>query len=293
MINKDNSITSKIVISCSREGKKTLLKDSLFDIPYKVVHYGSKLLQDHLEVMLMCYSPGTMDGDVVDIEVNCTKHSEMKLFTQSYNKLHPMKTGAIQRQKITVGKEAQFQFLPHPVIPFEKSIFNAVNEIHLDESAHLIWSDILSAGRVHSGEKFKFTHYHTQTKIFRSGSLLFYDNQLLAPSKQKLNNLLFFEGFTHQGTILIASPLANAFKKELDKILLEQATDMSYGYTICAEHAIIIRILGNSGEDIYEWISNIGQMCWEYIEFHKPRYIAPKTETPIKKTTKAPKRKTA
>lgn len=268
MINSDNSISSRIVISCKREGNKTHLVDSLFDIPYKIVHYGSKLLQDHLEVMMMCYSPGVMDGDSLDINVHCPERAEMKLFTQSFNKLHPMKKGAAQFTKVKVENDAVFQYLPYPMIPFKNAVFDTENIIELSESGNLIWGDIISGGRIHSGERFVFTKIHSRTKVYRSGKLVFFDNQLMAPKKQPIEKMLFFEGYTHQGTLVIVSPYAKLFKAELDEILSEQFVDMSYGFSECGENALIIRTLGESGEAMHDWLGNIGNMCWSFIKHH-------------------------
>lgn len=293
MINKDNSITSRIVISCEREGAKTHLVDSLFDIPYKIVHYGSKLLQDHLEVMMMCYSPGVMDGDVLDMEVTCPERSEMKLFTQSFNKLHPMKKGAGQVTKVKVGENAIFQYLPYPMIPFKNAIFDADNVIELAQNSHLIWGDIISGGRIHSGERFEFTKIHNKTKIYRNGKLLFFDNQLMMPQKQPLEKMLFFEGHTHQGTLIIVSPYAKLFKSELDELLSEQFLDMSYGFSECGENALIIRTLGESGEAMHDWLGNIGKMCWSFIKHHMENEPAITEVKPVKSTKQTNKKPAA
>lgn len=266
MINKDNSIASRIEISCKKVGARTSLADSSFDIPYKVVHYGSKLLQDHLEIMLMCYSPGVMDGDSLQIQVHCAEKCEMKLFTQSFNKLHPMKSGARQLMNIEVGEQAIFQYLPQPTIPFKDSIFDAENIIRLEKDAHLIWGDIISGGRIYSGERFEFSRIHNKTKVYHKGKLIFFDNQLMAPKKQPIEKILFFEGYTHQGTLLIVSEMARAFKQELDEVLTEQFVDMSYGFTMCGENALLVRALGESGDAMHEWLANIGDMCWSFIK---------------------------
>jgi urease accessory protein len=267
MINKDNSLRSKVSISCLREKKTTLLKDSYCDIPYKVVHYGSNRLSDHLEVMVMCYSPGVMDGDSLELTVNCTANSEMKLFTQSFNKLHPMKSGARQYANIRVGKEALFQYLPHPTIPFKDSIFETANEIHVEETGHLIWGDIISGGRIYSGEKFEFSKVHSNTKIYYGKKLIIHDNQLLEPASQPISDMLFFEGFTHQATLMIVSSTAVALKAELDEMLIEQLTDLRYGFTLCNPNSIMLRALGTSGDAIYEWLGKLSHMCFSFIQF--------------------------
>ncbi|MGI9547975.1 MAG: urease accessory protein UreD [Flavobacteriaceae bacterium] len=269
MINKDNSIHSVIKISCVSEGEKTLLEDGLFDIPYKVVHYGSKLLSNHLELMMMCASPGIMDGDFLDISVDCKEGSEMLLFSQSYNKLHPMKKGASQHMKISVEKDAIFQYIPHPAIPFKESIFDIFNEAHVEASGHLLLADIISGGRIHSDEKFEFTRIHSRSKIHYDKKLILYDNQLLDPAKQNLEDMFFFEGFSHQATLIVVSEYATEIKNEMDEMFKEQFTDLKYGFTLCNDKAIMLRALGTSGDAMYKWLTNIGDMCRSYINFKK------------------------
>ncbi|MBV7530924.1 urease accessory protein UreD [Chitinophaga sp. sic0106] len=287
MINRDNSLTSRVDISCKREGAKTLLVNSYFDIPYKVVHYGSKLLHNHLEVMLMCYSPGVMDGDALQVTVHSPAHTEMKLFTQSFNKVHPMKKGASQAMQVKVDEHALLQYLPMPTIPFKNAIFHTENLIDVAPNGHLIWGDIIGGGRIHSGERFEFSRLHSQTKVYVGGKLIFYDNQLMEPRKQPLEQMLFMEGHTHQGTLLIVSEYATAFKEELDEVLTEQFVDMSYGFTQCGKNALLIRALGDSGESMHEWLSNIGDMCWSFIKYHTAQ-VAP---APVVAPEKAVKKK--
>ncbi|MCW3467818.1 urease accessory protein UreD [Chitinophaga nivalis] len=276
MIQKDNSLYSKLFISNKKEGEKTLLHDSAFDIPFKIVHYGSRGTGSHLELMLMSSSPGMMDGDIIDVEICCRKETATKLFTQSYNKVHPCKKGTVQRHKVLLEDNALFSFLPHPLIPFRNAIYQADNEIRLSATSHLLWSDIMTAGRVHSGERFEFSRIHSKTKIYVDGRLVIFDNQLLMPGEQAIEELLFYEGYTHQATLFIVSPYVSLLKQEFDELFIEQFDDMKYGYTQCAPQALMIRILGNSGEGIYEWLYNIGNMCWEFIQFQQQQHIPKK-----------------
>lgn len=268
-INKDNSLNSLVRISCHNEEGHTYLDDGYSDIPYKLTHYGNRNMTDNLELILMCSSPGTMDGDILRIELDAKKNSRMKLFTQSFNKIHqmPRKVGAKQYCSFKLAEGAFFQYIPHPTIPFANSIFYANNEIHMAGDAHLIWGDIISSGRVHSGESFQMDTYHTRTQIFRDKKLIFFDNQLISPNLHHQEEILLFEGFTHQGTLLIISPFSDDFKKELDEILLEQFEDSAYGLTKCADNALMIRILGCSGDGIFDWLQNIGKMAWSYFEY--------------------------
>ncbi|MBF8963570.1 urease accessory protein UreD [Pontibacter sp. FD36] len=255
---------STIKINAEREGALTLLKESCHNAPYKVIHYGSRHLHEHLELIMMSSSPGIMDGDEIDIEVNVHEHAQLKLFTQSFSKLHPMETGALQRTNVQVKKGGIYKFIPHPITPFANSIFRTVNEIHLDENANLIWGDIIASGRVHSGESFQFTRLHSITKVYRGKKLVLFDNQLLEPGRQPFDSILFYERYTHQATLIYVSPYAAELKTELDEILTSQYDEFSFGFTQCGPNAIMIRAMGDEGVMLYDWLSAMGQLCWEF-----------------------------
>lgn len=278
MIKKNNALASRINLSCKKENR-TLLENSFADIPYQLMHYGNKNLdkQEHLEMMIMCSSPGVMDNDSLRITIHCKKNAALKLFTQSYNKLHPMKKGARQSTLIKLETDSLLQYIPHPMIPFKDSLFHASTEIRMEETAHLIWGDIISGGRIHSGERFEFKSVHNQTELFVKNELIFCDNQLLEPGKQPIEEMLFFEGYSHQGTLLLVSSEAELFKKELDDILKEQFTDMQYGFTQCHKNAILIRTLGNSGEALHGWMTNVGDMFWSFIQYRQKKKEEEKT----------------
>lgn len=255
---------STIKVNAEREGPLTLLKESSHNAPYKVIHYGSRHLHEHLELIMMSASPGIMDGDEIDIEVNVHENAQLKLFTQSFNRLHPMEKGAVQRTNVLVKKGGIYKFIPHPITPFANSIFRTVNEIQLDETANLIWGDIIASGRVHSGESFQFSRLHSITKVYSGKKLVLYDNQLLEPGRQPFDSILFYERYTHQATLMYVSPYAAELKAELDEILTTQYEEFTFGFTQCAPNAVMIRAMGNEGVMLYDWLSAMGQLCWEF-----------------------------
>ncbi|GGK83321.1 urease accessory protein UreD [Rufibacter glacialis] len=260
-------LKSSIKINAEREGKQTLLKESGYNAPYKVIHYGARHLHEHLELIIMSATPGIMEGDEIDISVNVHEGAHLKLFTQSFNKLHPMEKGAVQRTHVQVKKDGIFRFIPHPITPFAKSDFKAVNEIHLDESATLIWGDIIASGRVHSGESFEFTRLHVVTKIYRNKKLVLLDNQLLEPGRQPMKSMLFFAGYTHQATLIYVSPFAAELKAELDEILVEEYEQIDFGFTQCAPNAVMLRAMGDEGAKLHDWLSAMGRLCWEFTRY--------------------------
>jgi len=255
---------SKIVLNVAKEDGRSRLKESYHNAPYKLTHYGAANLTDHLEMIIMSASPGIMDTDHLHIDVHVKEEAQLKLFTQSFNKLHPMKTGASQHTDVQVASGGILHYIPHPVTPFKDSIFKATNHIHLAEDAVLMWGDIISVGRIYMKEAFEFDRLHTQTKIFRSGKLAFIDNQLLQPKKQPIQKMLFFEGYTHQATFIFSALFAQELKNELDEILTVEYNDISYGFTQASSDVVILRALGSDGELLYDFLQMLGQLCWDF-----------------------------
>jgi urease accessory protein len=261
-------LKSKISVVGYEENGKTLLGDSYHNAPYKIIHYGSKNLRDHLEMIMMCASPGMMEGDELDIDVEVNKSAQMRLYTQSFSKIHPTgDVGAVQRMNVRIQEKGLFHFIPHPVTPFHDSTFRTTNTIHMQPDSTLIWGDIIASGRVHVGESFDFNLLHSVTKIYRGKKLIVMDNQRLTPKKHNLQSILYYEGFTHQATLIYVSPFGDLLKEELDEILAGQYQEITFGFTQCAPDAVMIRAMGNDGELLYEWLSEMGRLCWSFTQF--------------------------
>ncbi|EOZ91548.1 Urease accessory protein UreD [Indibacter alkaliphilus LW1] len=275
-------LKSRMALEAFEENGRTHLGESYHNAPYKMVHYGDKKLHQHLEMIMMSASPGMMEGDELEIDIKVKANAHLRLYTQSFNKIHPMKEkGALQLTKVRMEEHSMLHFIPHPVTPYEGSIFKTVNELEIPKSACLIWGDIIASGRVTKGESFQFKSLHSVTKLKVDGSLVLYDNQLLQPSDIPIQSLLHYEGFTHQATLIYTSPFGDQLKEELDEILAGQYQEITFGFTSCGPNSVMLRALGNDGELLYEWMTAMGRLCWEYT-LHK------KEEEKIQKDLNSP-----
>ncbi|WP_214226444.1 urease accessory protein UreD [Pedobacter sp. B4-66] len=261
---------SAIKISVCVEEEKTVMKDSFYNMPYKIVPYGGQRDHQYLELIIMSSSPGIMDGDHLKIDIQVGEQANLHLYSQSYNKLHPMKTGATQQTVVNVGQDAFFQYIPYPITPFKDSIFHTVNEVHLEKGTTLLWGDIICAGRVHRDEVFQFQKLHSTTKIYKEGKIVYIDNQVLKPKDQPIDKMLFHEGYTHQATLIIASDFALEFKKEMDEIFIGEYEDITFGFTMCANDMVLVRALGNNGDLLYNFLKTVAGMCTDFIEHKTP-----------------------
>ncbi|MFD2742115.1 MULTISPECIES: urease accessory protein UreD [Sphingobacterium] len=265
---------SRININVERDEKYSVLKESFHNAPYKLTHYGAPRAQAHLEMIIMSASPGIMDGDRLTINVDMKAGAHMKLHTQSFNKVHPAKTGSFQDTFVNLNENCILHYVPHPITPFKGSIFKAENKIEMEASSTLIWGDILAAGRIYMNEAFLFNKVHMRTTLFRDNKLIFTDNQCLKSAEQPVSDMLFFEGYTHQATFIYSSPYAAGMKQEMDEILAGEYEDISFGFTDAGEDTILLRALGDNGELLYNFLSMLGQMCWEYTQHRQASIVA-------------------
>jgi len=162
-----------------------------------------------------------------------------------------MKVGkAVQYNSFTLYEGAFLDYDPKPTIPFADSSFYSSTVCRLTEGAALIYSDILAAGRVKRGEVFRFREYRSGMRIYYGKELIFLENQFLNPKEQSLEQIGFFEGFTHQASLGIFYDRMkdNLINKLYD--ILETVEDIQFGISKAKKYGLIVRVLGNSSDNL-------------------------------------------
>lgn len=253
---------------------KTVLPHVKFTAPFKVMKpfYDEK---EHCSVMMMSSSSGIMSGDRQEITVTMEEGSCATIFSQSYEKIHKMTEGHGERDtKIIQKKNSTLCFSPLPTIPYEGSHFRGNTEIVLeDESCRLVYSEVLSCGRVGMGEQFLYDHYSADLKITleKEGEqqLLLRDRACYTPTTMDLLGFTMYEGFTHSGMLLMVQfHLSAQDLEEIQEIcdgynqkFGENKARVAYSATYSGE--IVLRSLGHSGEEILKLHKEIREKVLE------------------------------
>lgn len=214
--------------------------------------------QQQLHLMLMSSSPGILDGDEYDIKISLEENASLQLFTQSYQRLFNMRTGAIQKTDIHLAENAAFCFLPHPAVPQEQSNFTAINKIYLSDNCNLIFGEILTCGRKLNGEVFLFSKYHNHTQIYLNNKLVVKENLLIKPSTINTNAIGQLEGFTHQASfILINDNIDLNTTNDLITDHLSQQKNIEFGISVLPIKGLIVRIMGQKAEQLHDCLKHI------------------------------------
>ena len=258
-----------------KEGKSYLM-DSYVSVPFRITNIGQIKEDDCLYMMLGSSSPGLLDTDNHEIDINVEENSRFQLQTQSYQRLYNMKKGSSQITKVKLAPNSAFCYVPHPIVPQENSIFRNHTIIHLEKNCELILSEIITCGRKNSefispdreifGEIFKFTYFQNVTEIFFDDLLILKDKIILEPQVVPVDTVIQLEGYTHQATFIYLNTGNNSVEYELIAEILkimEYEENISFGVSEMAANGFVLRVLGNGGEQLFNCFQQIQNFLWE------------------------------
>lgn len=253
-------VVEKYSIKTGLRDGKTILKEVFFTPPFNVVDIRVDKSLPLLEAMVMSSSPGMLNDDYYDINIDVIDNSAFNLQTQAYQRLYISEKGTTQRVHVNVGENAYFSYVPHPTVPQKGANFTSENKIYLKKSSQLLWSEILTCGRkwMEGGESFAFEKHHSITEIYVDRKLIFKDNLYVAPKHIPPNTMGQYEGYTHQAGLVFIAPDIDV-EAEIKRIYqnIQDEKEINFGMSKISENAFVLRILGNSGEQLFNIVSQI------------------------------------
>ncbi|WP_295120563.1 urease accessory protein UreD [uncultured Chitinophaga sp.] len=254
---------NELKIVTGLRNNRTYLKDSFFTRPFKLADVGLDRHDPALYLTLMSSSPGILDGDVYDIRIHLEAGTRLEMQTQSYQRIFQMEQEAQQQMQVVLEDGAMLSYIPHPVVPHKNSVFKAHNKISIGNNCRLMWGEIVTCGRKLSGEVFEFKLLKNLTEIYMAGKLVLKDNQLMMPAVIPPGTMGQLEGFTHQATFIFMDTHADAplFEDNIRAIMAAEE-NIAFGITRAAGPAVVLRVLGHGGEQLYDCLQNLAGLIW-------------------------------
>ncbi len=251
--------TIKIELQAN-EDSKTYVKSLLSKAPFLVqkAMYPDTTHPNFAHVYMMSSSGGILQGDEQQIHVMVGTNAQARITTQSATKIYKMENGhASQYINIHSQEGSYLEFIPHQIIPFKSSRFYQEVNLEVEKNSVLIYSEIISAGRIASGEKFDFDLCFLRTTGYRNGKMLFTDVMNLS-HKNKPNLESLFGGKGVFSTIYILGSSVR-IERIVDEINL--ATKNTSLLASCSslpfDSGIIVRILADSVSEIVDLTESI------------------------------------
>ena len=257
--NQFGKISSVSLTAACRDGE-TILKDVKFTAPYKIMQPFRKR-DGSIQVMLLAASAGILEGDRQEFSLEVQAGAKMEFLSQSYDKIHPMRTGGAGREiSVKVAAGAFLAYHPQPTIPFQDSAFESRMRVELeDRTSAFQLSEILSCGRSARGERFAYRYYRNYVEIYRSGKLIYRDNTRYDPELFEMEGMGMFESYTHLANLFLTAPACSEKFEENVRELLKETEGTEGGLTRLSEGDYAVRILGRRAQDLEQ----ISQKIWD------------------------------
>jgi urease accessory protein len=123
------------------------------------------------------------------MDITLRNHAFAHITTQGATRIYRMERNyATQIINIDVDEDCYFEYIPDQVIPYRDSRFYQEANLSVHDSATLLYSEIITPGRVASGEHFDYDIcYMKATAKDHNGRLKFTDVAMLEPKKRDMN----------------------------------------------------------------------------------------------------------
>jgi urease accessory protein len=198
-------------------------------------------------------SGGILQGDRYRMDITLRKHAFAHITTQGATRIYRMEGNyATQIVNIDVGEDCYFEYIPDQVIPYRDSRFYQEANLRVHDNATLLYSEIITPGRVASGEHFDYAIcYMKAIAKDHSGGLKFTDVAMLEPKKRDMKMFGVLSNHDVVGNMYIIT------KNKLQEInisvnaALKAIPKIYAGATILPSNSGVgIRMLGNSASDV-------------------------------------------
>ena len=242
---------------------KTIVTKQFSQVPLQIQRalYPEESIPDMAYIYLISPSGGILQGDRYRTDLELKNNATCHFTTQGATRVYSMNANsASQIFNITLKDSSYLEFIPDQIIPFKNSRYYQKVNISIDKNSSLIYSEVLTPGRVAMKESFEYDICYFKTHCLdHEKKIIFWENTKIEPKKQKLNNFGIFGENTVLGTVYLLTKkekipeLEIAINEEFEK-----SKRLFIGISnLPKDSGLIIRILGTETESVFKIIFRV------------------------------------
>jgi urease accessory protein len=206
---------------------------------------------------------GIVGGDKLNIDIDLQSRSRAVITTAAAGKIYGS-NGAIATQKIVqnIGEHACLEWLPQETIVFDGAIFHQHLRVNLAATASWLGWEINRFGRTARGEKFTSGVWTSATEVYRQGTPIWIDRQLLV-GDESIDSANSLAGYPIVGTLAwIGVGLLDSPDRMVSKDLVDAARSLfagdpsKIGVTRLTE-GMLCRYRGDSTTEVRRWFTAV------------------------------------
>lgn len=253
--------TGQLDLSVFNNGKKSVARDIFFEKALKVMRpvylNGSNIPTFYI----VNVGGGYLDGDRYKMNFNIDSNAKVILTSQGATKIYKtLKDHVEQYQTFNIKDNGYAEYVGDPIIAFENAKFYQHNTFNLSQNAALFYTDILTPGYSKEDKTFSYMYMHLLNEVYVDDTLVVFDNMLLDPKKNNVNDIGYMENYTHLGSCYFIHPQVN--QKFIDNVYdqikhFQQEYDCRFGITQLPTHGFTIRILSNKTQVIEKILTTL------------------------------------
>ena len=235
---------------------KTIVTKQFSQVPlqFQRALYPENSLPEMAYLYIISPSGGILQGDRYRVDITLKNNAIAHMTTQGATSIYSMNSNfASQLLNITVDENCYFEYIPDQIIPNKNSRYYQKVNLNIHDNSTLVYSEILTPGRVAMEESFEYdicylrTHCKNQDKKTR-----FLENTKIEPKKQRLDDFGILWNYEIVGTVYVLTRKESIV--ELEDAINRDVRSMdkiSVGTSILPdESGIVIRILGNTTDNV-------------------------------------------
>ena len=242
---------------------KTIVTKQFSQVPLQIQRalYPESSIPNMAYLYLISPSGGILQGDRYRTDLELRNNSICHFTTQGATRIYSMNANlASQIFNITLKDSSYLEFIPDQIIPFRDSRYYQKVNISLDKNSSLIYSEVLTPGRVAMDESFEYDICYFKTQCLdQEKKVIFLENTKIEPKKQRLSNFGIFGKNTVVATVYLLTKKEKIPEIELAiNVEIKKFNQLFIGISILPRDAgLIIRVLGNETENIFRVIFRV------------------------------------
>ena len=239
---------------------KTVITKQFSQVPLQIQRavYPENSLPGMAYLYIISPSGGILQGDRYKTDIILRNNSTCHTTTQGATRIYSMNSNsASQMVNITLDENCYLEYIPDQIIPYQNSRYYQKVNLNIHDNATLIYSEVLTPGRIAMNENFDYdicylrTYCKNQNNKFRC-----LENMKIEPKENNMKIKGILGKYDIVGTVYILTKKEKLQK--LEKMINEKIEFITSGTSILPnESGIIVKILSNSTEEIYEKIYEI------------------------------------
>ena len=239
---------------------KTVITKQFSQVPLQIQRavYPENSLPGMAYLYIISPSGGILQGDRYKTDIRLRNNSICHITTQGATRIYSMNSNsASQMVNITLDENCYLEYIPDQIIPYQNSRYYQKVNLNIHDNATLIYSEVLTPGRIAMNENFDYdicylrTYCKNQNNKFRC-----LENMKIEPKENNMRIKGILGKYDIVGTVYILTKKDKLQK--LEKMINEKIEFITSGTSILPnESGIIVKILSNSTEEIYEKIYEI------------------------------------